>query len=79
MANTVRLGIIGVGNMGTSHTRKFADGEIKEMRLVAIADRRPERLKVGSDIHPGLACFDDGKALIDSGLCDAVIIAVPHY
>ena len=79
LVQPIRFGIIGVGNMGTSHTRKFADGEIKEMRLVAIADRRPERLKVGSDIHPGLACFDDGKALIDSGLCDAVIIAVPHY
>lgn len=79
LAQPIRFGIIGVGNMGTAHTHSFADGKIKEMRLVAVADPRAERLEVCKGIHPDLATFPDGKALIDSGLCDAVIIATPHY
>ena len=79
LVQPIKFGIIGVGNMGTSHTRFFADGKIREMRLVAIADPRADRLEICKKIHPGLAAFDDGKALIDSGLCDAVIIATPHY
>lgn len=75
----IRFGIIGVGNMGTSHTKSFAEGKIPEMRLTAIADPRAERLEVCQGIYPGVATFSEGRDLIDSGLCDAVIIATPHY
>ena len=79
LAQPIRYGIIGVGNMGTSHVRFYKEGQIKEMRLVAIADLNPDRLEVNKDELPELATFDSGEALIDSGLCDAVVIATPHY
>ena len=40
----VRLGIIGVGNMGTAHTNNLMKGEVPEMELVAICDINPKKL-----------------------------------
>ena len=41
----VRIGIIGMGNMGTNHAKKIAAGEIPGAELTAICDPRPDRLK----------------------------------
>lgn len=79
LAQPIRYGVIGVGNMGTSHVNFYKDGKIKEMRLVAIADLRPERLEINLAVLPGIAAFGSAEELIDSGLCDAVVVATPHY
>ena len=34
----VRLGIIGIGNIGTSHAANVAKGEVPEMELTAVAE-----------------------------------------
>ncbi len=75
----VRFGIIGVGNMGTSHINMHAEGNHKELRIVACADIKPERLEVAKGILPHIKTFDSAEALIDSGEVDAVVIATPHY
>lgn len=75
----VRYGIIGVGNMGTSHIKMNVDGKHKEMRITAVADINPERLKAAKEMLPYVNTYDTAKELIDSGDCDAVIIATPHY
>ncbi len=75
----VRFGIIGVGNMGTSHINMHAEGNHKELRIVACADVKPERLEVAKGILPHIKTFDTAEALIDSGEVDAVVIATPHY
>lgn len=75
----LRYGIIGIGNMGSSHMNMYYSGNLKEMRLVAVADTNPERLAWAQEAYPELACFDSGMALIESGCCDAVVIATPHY
>lgn len=75
----VRYGIIGLGNMGSNHVRFFFDGQLREMRLTAVADIDPERLVPVSESLPAVACFDTAEAMMDSGLCDAVVIATPHY
>ena len=36
-AQPIRTGIVGVGNMGSSHIRNFLDGEMSEMRVTAVA------------------------------------------
>lgn len=41
----IRIGIIGLGNMGTGHARKFYTGEIEGAVLSALCDARPERLE----------------------------------
>ncbi|MCQ2475683.1 MAG: Gfo/Idh/MocA family oxidoreductase [Clostridia bacterium] len=75
----VRFGIIGVGNMGTSHINMYAKGEHHELRITACADINPARLEAAKAIMPSIKTFDSAEALIDSGEVDAVIIATPHY
>jgi predicted dehydrogenase len=76
----VRMGVIGIGNMGSAHAKSIADGIISGMVLSAIADISPERLEWASQNLPkGIALFNDADNLIKSGLVDAIIVSTPHY
>ena len=76
----VRLGIIGVGNMGSGHAANILAGKSPEIELTAVADRREARRQWAKDTLPeGTAIFEEGSDLIQSGLCDAVHICTPHY
>ncbi len=72
---TVRLGIIGLGNMGTMHAQSIREGKVPGLSLTAVADIVEERLEKFSDIQ----CFSDASELMKSGEVDAVLIATPHY
>jgi len=71
----VRLGIIGIGGMGTDHARRVQAGQVPRCELAAVCDINPERLKA----FPGVRGFEDSAELIRSGLVDAVLVATPHY
>ena len=73
--DTVRIGIIGVGGMGTSHSRYLQAGEVDRCELTAVCDVDPAKLEPFSD----LKTYTDSTELIRSGEVDAVIIATPHY
>ena len=75
----VRLGIIGIGNMGSGHAKSVFAGNIEGMTLAAVADINPARIEWAKENVPGVATFDNASAMMDSGLVDAVLIAVPHY
>lgn len=76
----VRLGIIGIGNMGTNHAKSLAEGLAPEMELTAVADRKETRREFCKEHFPAeIQIFEEGKDLIASEACDAVLIAVPHY
>ncbi len=76
----IKIGIIGIGNMGSTYCKFLSDGMVPEIKLVAVADRRESRRKWLTENFPdGISVFTDGTELIDSSLCDAVIITVPHY
>ena len=76
----VRLGIIGIGGMGTEHAKGLIAGKAPEIRLTAVADIRQSRLDYAKANFPeDIRLFSDGRALIDSGCCDAVLIATLHY
>ncbi len=76
----VRLGIIGIGNMGSEHCRLILGGKCPEIRLAAVADLRPERREWARETLPeDTKIYADGRELIGGGDCDAVLIAVPHY
>ncbi len=70
----VRLGIIGLGNMGSVHVRDHAPS-MKRAELTAICDLVPAKMEPFS----GVAKFEDSGELIRSGLVDAILIATPHY
>jgi predicted dehydrogenase len=73
--NIVRLGIIGLGNIGQHHLGYLTAGKVNRAELVAVSDAVPAKL----DRYMPLETFTDGEGLIRSGLVDAVIIATPHY
>ncbi len=75
----VRVGIIGVGNMGSSHAKRIVAGEIEGMTLAAIADTNPARLEWAKENCPGAELFSDAIEMMDSGKVDAIIVATPHY
>ncbi len=77
--NKVRLGIIGVGNIGTGHVQNILSGQCPEIVLSAAADRRESRRSWIRENLPDIPVFSEGEDLIASGQCEAVIICVPHY
>ncbi|MEE9367851.1 MAG: Gfo/Idh/MocA family oxidoreductase [Pontiella sp.] len=71
----MKIGIIGLGNIGRVHANNILNGLVGNCELVAVANQPIESL---DDFKKqGIACFDDGSALIESGLIDAVLIALP--
>lgn len=77
--NEVRIGVIGLGNMGTSHARKIYDGKVSRMKLGAICDIAENRRAYAKENFPDVEVFDDAEAMMKSGLVDAIVISVPHY
>jgi predicted dehydrogenase len=76
----VRLGIIGIGNMGSGHLKNILEGKVPEMEVTAVADRQEGRRAWAKEHLPeSVVVFDEGKDLIAAGVCDGVLIAVPHY
>lgn len=76
----VKFGIIGVGNMGSTHLKFFYDGKVKNGVVTAISDFNPQKREEAKKNCPGdYACYETGDELIDKADVDAVIIAVPHY
>ncbi len=77
----VRFGIIGVGNMGSSHAKNLLEGKIENGVLTAICDLKDSKLDaVKAHEKAGeVATFHDYKEMLASGLIDVVIVAVPHY
>ncbi len=79
MADKVRVGVIGVGNMGSDHVKNIAAGNQPEMELTAVADIDPKKFEFARQQKPDVLCFSSAEELFASGACDAVIIATPHY
>jgi len=76
----VRLGIIGIGNMGSGHLKNILEGKVPEMEVTAVADRQEGRRAWAKEHLPeSVVVFEEGKDLIAAGVCDGVLIAVPHY
>lgn len=76
----VRLGIIGIGNMGSNHCRCILNDEVPDMVLTAVADLKEHRRKWAKEcLADDIGIFENAEELLDSGLVDAVLVATPHY
>lgn len=76
----IKLGIIGIGNMGSGHANNVVAGKCPEFELVAVADTNPDRLEwAKNNLSPAPALFATAEEMLDSGLVEACIVAVPHY
>ena len=73
MSETVRLGVIGLGNIGQQHIAHVRSGQAGDCVISALASRGAPTL--ADEI--GARHFSDYRELIDSGCCDAVLVATP--
>ena len=76
----IRLGIIGIGNMGSGHATRIKAGNCPDFVLTAVADINPKRLEWAErELGDGVKRLDSAEDMLSSGLIDACIVAVPHY
>ena len=74
----VRFGIVGIGNMGSSHVEYI--GEMSNAKLTAVCDIDPKAFdRIAPETREKIRCFTDLDAFLAEGEIDAVIVAVPHY
>jgi predicted dehydrogenase len=74
----VRFGVVGMGNMGIPHARNILGAKSEEFSLTAICEIDEQKgAKFAQEF--GVRHFTDFQDMYDSGLINAVIIAVPHY
>ena len=76
MKRELRYGIIGAGSMGREHIEN-----IKVMggaAVTALSDPHVPSQEAALALAPGAKVFSDHRALLDSGLVDAVVIATPN-
>ena len=78
--DVVRIGVIGLGNMGNFHIEYLAGNEIPGAELKAVCDVDPAQLaRAKSRVGEGVEAYGDADDLLRSNGIDAVIIATPHY
>ena len=76
----VRIGIIGIGGMGSHHARYLLGGKVRGATLTAVCDVGAERLAAArAELNPNLQCFLDLDEFLAAGVADAVLIATTHY
>ena len=76
----IKLGILGVGNIGSSHINHIMKGECPEIEIAAVCDLKPARLAWAKEtIGEAIPTFSDAEEMMKSGLIDSVLVAVPHY
>ncbi len=73
--NELRIGVVGVGVMGSNHARVLSD--MAGVELVGVADPDPNRRDL---VSGGLGCaaVADVEALLDLGISAAIIAAPTH-
>lgn len=75
---TVKVAVIGIGNMGSAHAACIAENKIEGMSLTAVCDISVKRLSAFSEKYPNIKCYKSYEELFNDKICDSVIIAVPH-
>ncbi len=78
----VRYGIIGLGVQGSYYELKiFDEGKAESAVVTAMCDIDPKKIEImkSKTSNKDAVYFTDYIEMLDSGLCDVVLIEVPHY
>ena len=75
----VKLGILGIGNMGSGHIKNILAGKCPHIALTAVADCDPARLAWAEETIPEVKRFSSAEEMLKNGGIDAMLVAVPHY
>ena len=71
----VRLGIVGLGNMGKAHLANIRAGKVRGLRVTALCESAGTLPPLAEGEHP----FTDVSEMIRSGHIDAILICTPHF
>jgi len=77
--DTVRVGVIGIGNIGSAHAVSIFSGNIKGLQLAAVCDIDAAKRYWAHENLPNIPIFEQYTDMLNSELINAVIIATPHY
>lgn len=76
----VKVGIIGIGGMGSKHALQIDTGQVEGATLTAVCDISEDRLEwAKNNLSEGVERFSDKDAFINDADMDAVFVVTPHY
>lgn len=79
----VRFGVIGLGNQGRNYILGLFDGGkiVPEGVVTAACDYNPAKIDAlkNDTLNKDITYFSDYKEMLDSGLCDVILVETPHY
>ncbi|MEX2416126.1 MAG: Gfo/Idh/MocA family oxidoreductase [Paenibacillaceae bacterium] len=77
--NIVRVGIVGMGNMGKGHAKYLYQNEVVGAQLTAVCDEMLGARQWAEENLSGVRVYSEVESMLASGVIDAVIVATPHY
>ena len=76
----IKVGVIGIGNMGSSHVQMLDNGQIEGAMLTAICSSNESRIEwIKNHTTGDIQIFQDVETFLNESGIDAVLIATPHY
>ena len=76
----VKVGVIGIGNIGSSHVQLLNNGQIKGAALTAVCSSNESRIEWIKNHSKGdVKIFKDEDTFFNESGIEAVLIATPHY
>ena len=75
--NSVRVGIIGVGNIGSAHAACIYGGQVEGLVLAGLCDTAPAVAEAVKGLYPDVPFYDNADALLEADI-HMVLIAAPH-
>ena len=80
MSRKIKLGIIGIGNMGSSHAKNILNGKCPDFELAAVAEINAGRVEwAKKGLSADIRYFAAAEEMLDSGLIESCMVCVPHY
>ncbi|MEM9159595.1 MAG: Gfo/Idh/MocA family oxidoreductase [Verrucomicrobiota bacterium] len=78
MERNLRVGIVGMGLMGSYHAKSIIDDKVPGMKLTGVCDSVEDSVAKWRK-RDGVSVFDDFETMLRSGEIEAALIATPHY
>ena len=76
----VRIGIVGMGNMGKGHAKYLMEGKVPQAELTAICDSDPARLEAfANEYGDKVKRYEQVDDFLKNAPIDGVLVATPHY
>ena len=79
MEKIIKMGFVGIGRIGWSMAKSELSKYPEKFTIVAACDLIEDRTAKVADLYPGCKEYTDYAEMLSSNLCEAILIATPHY